>query len=128
MAVDASPSRFQPLAPWLSRWHEHQQVARISREMLHLHDTARAAWPDLRGRDLYAAMLALRQPAPAASPEELLRRAEESYASWPVERPLTLRDVVHYLAASELLAEHGCPAWTQGALRPLVGARIPADL
>jgi hypothetical protein len=117
-----------PLTPWLNRWHEHQQVARISREVLQLHSAAHAACPELRGRDLYAAILQLRQPGGPMSPEELLRRAAESYAAWPVERPLTLRDVVHYLAASELLTDHGSPVWTQGELRQLVGARIRADL
>lgn len=126
--VDVLARACAPLAPWMNRWHERQEVDRISRELLRLHGDAHAAWPELHGRELYALILELWQPDAAASPEDQLDRAAESFATWPVERALTLRDVVHYVAACQLLGEQAGPGWTQGRLGPLVGARIPSDL
>ena len=56
----------------------------------------------------------------------MLRQAEESFAIWPVERVLSLRDVVCYLIISESLALLSKGYGTQADMVEIVHSVIPA--
>jgi len=117
------------LAPLFAGWREKHFAARIGRELLELHRKVAAAHPRLTKHELYREIVMARLGATPAAAEAALTRAAESFASWPVERPLTFRDVVHYLAVSDYLATNNDIAeWTQENLGRVVASVVPDDL
>jgi transposase-like protein len=125
-----APTRTRKLlAPFFAGWREKHYAARISRELLELHRTVAATHPRLTKRELYREIVIARLGGTLAAADAALDRATESFASWPVERPLTFRDVVHYLAVSDYLAANGDIAeWTQENLGRVVSSVVPDDL
>jgi len=61
--------------------------------------TQRAAGPQASHTDRYARVIQRRSGADADAAIEFMRRAEESFASWPIERPLNFRDITSVAAA-----------------------------
>ena len=116
------------LAPLVSGWQERVQAANTSREMLRLHQRISAANPGLSGPDLYREIVRARHGSDAAGADEVLQHARDSFATWPVERALTFRDVVNYVAIADYLAAHESALWTQRNLGYYVGAWIPSEL
>jgi transposase-like protein len=118
------------LGPLYVGWQERQHAARTSRELLQLYRKVAAERPGLRREDLYRqVVLARLGGGTRASADEILDRATESFATWPAERPLTFRDVVHYFAVSEYLASSKDVAdWTQENMGNVVARLIPEDL
>jgi transposase-like protein len=125
-----APTRTRKLlAPLFAGWREKHFAARISRELLELHRKVAAAHPRLTKHELYREIVMSRLGGTPAAAEAALTRAAESFASWPVERPLTFRDVVHYLAVSDYLATNDDIAeWTQENLGRVVASVVPEDL
>jgi transposase-like protein len=99
---------------------ESRYVAQITRELLRLHWVVTACHPGLLRREIYRKIV-------MAHTGSLLRRAEQSFATWPTERELTFADVVHYLAVSEYLTDDDRIA-TRINMGRLIAGRIPADL
>jgi transposase-like protein len=128
--VPRAPTRTRKLlAPLFAGWREKHYAARISRELLELHRRVAAAHPRLTKHELYREIVMARLGGTMAAADAALDRAAESFASWPVERPLTFRDVVHYLAVSDYLAANGDIAeWTQENLGRVVASVVPEDL
>jgi hypothetical protein len=133
----ARPSRNRRSPLWLRRflglffvgWREKRHVARIARELLQLHAHVAAAHPGLKRHELYRQVVMARQGGTLADADEILERTAESYAMWPVERPLTFRDVVHYMAVSDYLASNdGIAAWTHQNMGRVVASLVPDDL
>jgi transposase len=118
------------LGALLVGWRERQHAARTSRELLELYGRVAAARPGLRKEELYRqVVLARLGGGTLAAADEILDRATESFATWPAERPLTFRDVVHYFAVSEYFASTGNVAgWTQENMGTVVSKRVPEDL
>jgi hypothetical protein len=118
------------LGPLLVGWQERRYAAKTSLELLKLYRKVAAGRPGLRREDLYRrVVLARLGGATEASADAILDRATESFATWPAERPLTFRDVVHYLAVSEYLASHNdAAAWTQENMGRVVAKLVPDDL
>jgi hypothetical protein len=87
-----------------------------------------AGSPQLTGRALYRQIVAARNGGDFAAADTVLAAAEQSFATWPADRPLRFGDVVHFLAASELLASHGLGRWIHADLKRIVAARIPRSL
>jgi transposase len=125
-----TPTRTRKLlAPFFAGWREKHYAARISRELLELHRTVAAAHPRLTKHELYRQIVMARVGGTLAAADAALDRAADSFASWPVERPLTFRDVVHYLAVSDYLAANGDVAeWTRENLGKVVSSIVPDDL
>jgi transposase len=139
--VDAAPrptpeARVEQPATWARRllgplfvgWQEKRHASKTSRELLKLHEAISAARPGLRKEDLYRQIVMTRLRVTLAAADEILDRATESFATWPVERPLTFRDVVHYLAVSELLGTKDDSAWTREDLGRIVASLVPEYL
>ena len=118
------------LGPLFVGWQERQHAARTSRELLTLYRKVAVARPGLRREELYRqVVLAHLGGGTMAAADEILDRATESFATWPAERPLTFRDVVHYFAVSDYLAaNHDIAGWTQENMGRVVAKLVPDDL
>jgi hypothetical protein len=112
----------------LFSWRESRYAAQTSRELLKLYWIVRASHPGLPRQEIYKRVVMARTGADFADAETLLRRADESFASWPADRALTFSDVVHYMAVSEFLAASDSRMGTRINMGRLVAGRIPADL
>jgi hypothetical protein len=75
---------------------ERRYATQASIELLELYRSERREHPQLDGRSLYEAVIARRLGDASNRAGEILRRAEESFTDWPVERELRFRHVVHY--------------------------------
>ena len=108
---------------------ERRHAAKTSRELLKLYRRVASARPDLKKQELYQSIVMVHAGGTAAAADQVLARAAESFATWPVERALKFRDVVHYLAVSDYLAsnEDGA-AWTRENLGRIVALWVPASL
>jgi len=127
-SLGAGPKRgfldFEFLAPF----HQRRFTRRVSRELLILFRSKRPPGPGTRDRRRYGTLVQDRLLVDAQEAESLLRRAEESFASWPVERDLTLRDVVHMIAIREFGERFGTRRWIQAEMGRVVASQIPQDL
>jgi hypothetical protein len=91
------------IASLLFSWREGRRVTGICQKLLLLYREVSADHPELNGRELYRQLIMTRNKCDSASANEVLKHAEESFASWPVPRQLSLCDVVHYLTVCELV-------------------------
>jgi hypothetical protein len=114
------------LASFVSR-RESRYARETTRELLRLHWIVSASHPGLPRRIIYRKVVMARTGCDEYDADMMLRRAEQSFASWPTERDLTFSDVVHYLAVSEYLTTDDRLA-TQINMGKLVAGRVPADL
>jgi hypothetical protein len=112
---------------WLLAWRERRFAATCAREMVRLHRELSIRFPELKGLGLYHRVVAART-GNATAADAVLERAEQSFAIWPVERALTFRDVVHYLAVSEFIATHSHARWVYADMKRIVDAQIPSHL
>jgi len=118
--------RNELVASLVSR-RECRYAAETARELLKLHWIVSASRPGLPPRDIYRKVVMIRTGVDEDGADSLLRRATESFASWPTERDLTFADVVHYLAVSEYLTTDE-RIGTRIDMGRLVAGRIPPDL
>jgi len=129
-ADDPAPAWTRKLfGPLFAGWQEKHHAARTSRELLKIYHTVAATHPGLDKRQLYRQIVMLRLGGTLAAAEAVLVRAAESFSTWPAERPLTFRDVVHYLAVSDYLASNNDIAdWTRENLGRVVASYVPDNL
>ena len=82
--------------------HAERRYARqASARLLELYKTQHREHRELNPRALYQSIVAQRLGPQASRAAEVIRRAEESFTDWPVDRELKFRDVVHYLIFDE---------------------------
>ena len=127
-ANDAPPVTNPGVFTLVSAWRERRFAASCCRDLLALHHSTAARHAQARGLDLYRLVVAAHVEGDASAADTLLRRAEESYAMWPVRRALTFRDVAHYLAVSGYWALHRGRRWVCSDIRHVVEAVIPQHL
>jgi transposase len=110
-------------------WREKHFAAKTSRELLKLYDKVSSERPGMKRQELYCHIVMARTGGTLAAADAILARATESFATWPVERALTFRDVVHYLAVSDYLATNTEAAeWTRENLGRVVAHLVPEKL
>jgi YHS domain-containing protein len=114
--------------PMLRAWRERRIAARCCRDLLSLYKTVAANHSELRGYSLYQQVVATHHHCDARAAQAVLKEAEQSYASWPANRNLNFRDVVHYLAVSEILAAHSTSPWAEADIKRIIDAAIPHKL
>ena len=111
---------------------ERRQIRRICVEFLTLYRQVKAELPQLSHTELYARIIERRSGAGTQTVQTFMRRAEESFASWPVDRPLNFRDIVQYVAVTDCLrtdiAVDGVRSRIVDTALDIVPAMIPADL
>jgi len=108
---------------------ERRYAKEASEQLLGVFWRERREHPDLNGRALYEAVTARRLGInPPISAAEIVRRAEESFADWPVERELRFRDVVHYLIFDEYMRAGQARAGTKTNMGDVVARIIPEEI
>ena len=107
---------------------ENQHLKRTCRECLQLYHGVEEEHTNATARERYAHVVAKRTGADANGANTILRRAEESFATWPNDRPLTFRDVVCYLAVTECLSDDKSQIGIRTDVMVLVAKLIPSNL
>lgn len=79
---------------------ERHQIRRICSESLKLYRRVEREMPGASNLERYARVIEERSGADPETVQTIMRRTEESFATWPVERPLHFRDVVQYMAVT----------------------------
>jgi hypothetical protein len=129
-AADIQPDAAPTAVPfaWLHAWRERLYARRCCRELLALHERLALAQPGLRGAALYARVVEQHLDLDSDEADRVIDRAQESYSDWPASRPLTFRDVVHYLAVSGLCNRPGARGWVLADVRPVIERWIPTRM
>jgi hypothetical protein len=117
---------------FVATMRERRQIRRFCEESLKLYRQVEAQMPQSSQTERYGRFIELRSGATPATVLTVLRRAEESFADWPNERPLNFRDVVQYLAVTDCLkidiAVAGVRSRIVDFVIDIVGHVIPRDL
>jgi hypothetical protein len=79
---------------------ERHQIRRICAETLKLYRRIEREKPGASSLERYARVIEVQSGADPDTVQTILRRTEESFATWPVERPLNFRDIVQYVAVT----------------------------
>lgn len=107
---------------------EQRYAARASNALLQTHRQVRAERPDMQGCALYEAIVARHTGVNAASARQIVRRAEQSLADWPVERDVMFRDIVHYVTFEDYVRRRKVRSGTLSNIGKAVARAIPEDL
>jgi hypothetical protein len=107
---------------------ERRYAREASTQLLKLLQSKQHQQPDLSRRALYEAVIAERLGPDAAKAAEVIRRAEESFTDWPVERELRFRHVVHYQIFNEYIRASTVRQGTQTNMGVVVACVIPEEI
>ena len=88
---------------FIATMRKRREIRHFCDESLNLYRQLEAQMPQASQTERYARFIELRSGVPAAVVPAVMRRAEESFADWPTERPLNFQDVVQYLAVTDCL-------------------------
>lgn len=113
--------------PWLRRWIERRHAARCCRRLRRLHDEVRRDEPGLPAQALYARIVQRHLGIDALAAGRVLELAADSYTRWPDERPLTFRDIAHYLAIAGLCDGPGGQSGVVSDVRPVINRWLPSS-
>ena len=117
---------------FVATMRERRKIRRFCDESLKLYRQVLAQLPQASHTEQYARFIELRSGAATAAVPAVMRRAEESFADWPAERPLNFRDVVQYLAVTDCLkidiAVEGVRSRIVDFVIDIVAEVIPRDL
>jgi len=124
-------STLRPLN-FVAAMRERRRIRRFCDESLKLYRQVEAQMPQASQSERYARFIELRSGATPSTVLTVMRRAAESFADWPNERPLNFRDVVQYLAVTDCLkidiAVAGVRSRIVDFVIDIVGQVIPRDL
>ena len=109
-------------------WRQRRHARVVSRDVLRHYRDLLQDGEVLEPEQGYALAVARHAHASDAEASAVLTAAQESFATWPVERPLRLRDVVQYLVVQQCLIEHGGRSGICAPLTGIVAEEIPANL
>ena len=107
---------------------ERRFARQASAELLELYKQQRRAHPDMNGRALYQEIVAQRLGPQTVRANELVRRAEESFTDWPVDRDFSFRHIVHYLVFYEYTLQDPARRGTMTNMGAVVAEVIPEDI
>src|ERR1700693_3401140 len=113
---------------FLTSLRESSHVRRTCLDALKLYRDVAAEMPGASSLERYEQVVARRTGADPAGVARILRRAKESFASWPSERPLKFRHVAQYLAITEQLDAQPDSSGLRTRVDAVVARLIPADL
>ena len=117
---------------FVATMRERRQIRRFCDESLMLYRQVEEQMPQASQTERYGRFIELRSGVTQGSVPAVLRRAAESFADWPNERPLNFRDVVQYLAVTDCLkidiAIAGVRSRIVDFVIDIVGHVIPRDL
>ena len=107
---------------------ERRYAREASTQLLKLFQRKQRQHPGLSRRAMYEAVIAERLGPDAGKAAEVIRRAEESFTDWPVERELRFRHVVHYQIFNEYIRSSPARQGTQTNMGAVVARIIPEDI
>jgi len=107
---------------------ERRYAKQAAEELLELFRAVQREQPGLSGRALYEAVIKQRLGPGDERAAQIVRRAEESFADWPVERALRFRDVVHYLIFDEYIHVGAARAGTKINMGGVISHIIPEEI
>ena len=121
--------RIDAMTGELLRSHRERSLARHrSRDLMKDYLEVAAASPDLQGVDQYRAVLARQPGLDPSTIEKIIRGAEDSFAIWPVDRPLKFRDVVQYLIVVDCLKAHPAANGVRSRLTTIIAEEVPDEI
>ena len=115
----------QRVSEQMAVWRQRRFARTRSQQAVHQYRRLRMQRPQLQGHELYATFVCQRNAMDDQAARTVLRRAEQSYATWPEDRELTFRDVVNYLIVSEYLESHQHEAGTTVDMDRVIALAIP---
>ena len=108
---------------------ERRYAKEASEQLLDLFWREQREHPELKGQALYEAVIARRLGSDATiSAAEIVKRAEESFADWPVKREVKFRDVVHYQIFDEYTRHGEVRLGTRTNIGEAVARIVPDEL
>jgi len=107
---------------------ERRFAQHASAQLLELYRQQRREHPEMSKRALYQSIVAQHLGPQAVSADGLVRRAEESFTDWPVERELQFRHVVHYLVFYEYTLVGPACQGTKTNMGAVVAQVIPEEI
>jgi hypothetical protein len=113
---------------FLTFLRERNQARRSCIDTLKLYRDVAAEMPHASSYERYEQVVARRTGADPAGVARILRRAKESFASWPSERPLKFRHVAQYLAITEQLDADPGGGGLRTRVDVVVARLIPSDM
>jgi len=84
--------------------------------------------PELNGEALYQKAVIRRLSCGEAKAREIIRLADQSFAQWPEERDVNLRDVVNYVIVNQIMTDHKHAMGTLIDMDEIVKSAIPAGI
>ena len=113
---------------FLSTMREIHHVKRACRECLQLYRQVEQEKAGSTAAERYAYVVARRTGADIDGVKSIIRHVEDSFAVWPIERPMNFRDVVQYLAITECLSEAVSASGVRAEVSSVVSKLIPETL
>ena len=113
---------------FVAAMRERNQVKQTCVEALKVYRRVEAADPGSSNITRYERVAAALTGADPNGVRTILRRAEQSFASWPVDRDLVFRDVVAYLAITDCLKADIAHAGVRARVMDVVANSIPKNL
>ena len=113
---------------FLTSLRERNHVRRTCIDTLKLYRDVAAEMPEANSHERYERVVARRTGADPLGVARILRRAKESFASWPSERPLKFRHIAQYLAITEQLDADPDGGGLRTRVDVIVARLIPADI
>ena len=107
---------------------ERRYTRQAAMQLLELYRQQHREHPDVSPRALYESVVAQRLGPDATRAAEVVRRAEESFTDWPVERELGFRHVVHYLIFEEYMRWGRARAGTKTNMGVVVAHIVPEEI
>jgi hypothetical protein len=107
---------------------ERNQVKQTCAEALKAYRQFEAAAPTSTNTWRYERVVATLTGADENGVRTVLRRAEQSFASWPVDRDLVFRDVVAFIAITNCLRADIAHAGVRSRVMDVVANSIPKNL
>jgi hypothetical protein len=107
---------------------ERRYALQASRELLTSYERESREHPELSRRELYQAVVAARIGQEPHTAAQIVRRAEESFTDWPVERELRFRHVAHYQIFTEFTRSTAVRQGTRTNIGAAVARVIPEEI
>lgn len=123
--------RIAAFVPGLNRFVARRERALAEAhcaEMLRIVRTLQREDPALQGEPLYLKAITRRLGCGESKAREIVRLADQSFAQWPEERDVNLRDVVNYVIVNQIMTAHRSAMGTLVDMEAIVKTAIPAGL
>ena len=107
---------------------EHWQIVRTSRAMLSRFRRIARSQPRLGRTEAYRVLVQDYLHCDRRAADRILSAAAQSFAAWPEDRDLQLRDVIHYVTVTEFLQQRTGERGMRSDVQSVVHALVPQNL